>query len=230
MSILLIAATKVDAYFGKIYFEKLNLKIQSCYLSESPAKQAQLQIDPPKLTACFYQKIEENILTDTSCIIIYCNSLSGALNLKSLRNHYKIPIVTPMDVYKDIAHRFNSIGVFAANCQGLAHIEKIFISQNPVCNVKGFCSLELVNAIESGESADQIITRFAIIDQCKIFEAHGCKLIIIGCTHFFYLLDTLTNKLNAIEFTTSIIEPSSLMLKKVYNYLLNKSKYEEKSI
>lgn len=63
-------------------------------------------------------------------IFVYCNSLSSAVDMEKLSKEENIVIVTPMDAYKKIAVDYNSVGVFAANNQGLAGIERTIVEKN----------------------------------------------------------------------------------------------------
>lgn len=218
-----IAATEFDTRLGVYYLQKSGINdIISCSISNSPEEQTKLQKNPQMLMNLVYERITKSIANNAKCVLIYCNSLSGALDLIQLRKIFAIPIVTPIDVYIDYATQFKKFGLIAANCQSVFNIEKIIVQNNPSASVVGLGSLSLVNAVEEKWPSLKIINDFQLINQFSIFRSHGCEVVIIGCTHFHYFLDDLYDALQDNKFSLKIIEPSQKMLNKIMDI---KAKY-----
>ncbi|HHY14233.1 MAG TPA: Asp/Glu racemase, partial [Thermoanaerobacterales bacterium] len=139
--------------------------------------------------------------------IIYCNSLSSAIDTKEIQE--KRPetfFVTPLDVYQMLANNYNNIVLWAANAQSLAGIEKVFYKHNPSIKILGISMLPVVKAIEESWSPHNIIEKFNLLSiGTKIPEVEA---LVLGCTHFPYLKENLS-----IPF--EIIDPSEKMLETI---------------
>ncbi|MCM2325966.1 MAG: aspartate/glutamate racemase family protein, partial [Candidatus Woesearchaeota archaeon] len=143
-------------------------------------------------------------------IIIYCNSLSGAIDLKKIREDNKIEILTPLDVYAQIANSYRLFGLIAANCQSAANIERTIIGANNDAIVIGIGNLNIVNEIERGGRPIDIIRRHNVVELCNVIAASGAEMIILGCTHFSFFHDELKKMIPHI-----LLEPSEEMGKRL---------------
>lgn len=216
----IIAATTCDVEAGVALLKKFGItNTSSRAVSRSPHEQTRMQQNEAILTNIFCQNMEELLSDGSDIIFVYCNSLSGAINIDDIRQKYTIPIITPLDAYHSISNNFNIFGVIAANCKSTANIESLIIRNNPDATIIGIGSLEIVKAVESGISPAEIITRFKLVEQCNILRSHGCEVILMACTHFSYFVDNLLINLNEINFQTKIFDPSFRMIE-----LLNLSK------
>ena len=145
--------------------------------------------------------------------MIYCNSLSSALNLSLLRKKYSIPIITPVDIYNNLANDYSIFGVFAANCQAVYNLERIIMKANPnALVIAGLANLAIVQAIERNMPARTIIADFCLLESMQSFAMSNCPAVIVGCTHFNYFLPNLCDQLKQINYKPKIIEPSVRML------------------
>lgn len=217
MKIGLIAGTKIDTLMGKEIFSKKGFDVTAIAISETPEAQSKLQIlTPEKLQKIVVEKI--NLLKDFGIkdTVIYCNSLSSAVDFKRIQQSTGIYITTPHDVYREIASKYKVLGVLAANNQSAAGIEKTIQESNPYCHVVGIGILPLVIAIEKGISPNQIVRIFKLQQLFDFFHATGCETLVLGCTHFPYLYDEI-NTVTSLE----IIDPAGGMEK----ILLNREKY-----
>lgn len=217
-NLIVMAATRVDVELGVELLRSLQVPILSCYLSENPYEQTLLQLNPAQLTSLVYKTLDKLFSRKVCCIAIYCNSLSGAIGsetLKELKRRYKVPVITPLDVYEDCAIQSNRWAVLAANGQSLSHIERRLLLRNPACTVVGFCSLKLVEAVEMRQPADQIIDQYGVMEVFDVFTKQGCQSAIIGCTHFVYFMKELRRKLQKASLRISVIESSCDLLKRV---------------
>ena len=207
-----LAATYFDTQAGVEYLKKSGINAFPYFVSKSPMEQTRLQINQVKLMEKVINGIDYLTTKGAHCIFIYCNSLSGALDLEKLRMNSPVPIITRLEVYVEVARNFHIFGLLAANCQSLAHIENIIIRHNPKAVVIGLGSLALVDAIEEGESPADIVKEFNLIQICEVFKIHHCENIIFGCTHFPYFLDEFSQQMKENHYNFPIIEPSQKML------------------
>jgi len=140
--------------------------------------------------------------------MIYCNSLSGAVDLDELQISTPLAVVTPLDSYRSLSCRFQTFGVISANCQSSANIEHIILAHNPRAKVIGIGNLKIVEDIEGGLSPEAIVKRHSLPELVEAMAGSGIQTLILGCTHFDYIADSLSKQLE----TTAIFLPSEYML------------------
>lgn len=208
-----IAATPVDVKLGIHLLEQAGITVVGFPISKTPQEQTHLQINKNELLQTVANAIHFLILQKkVSCIFIYCNSLSGLLDIEFLQQKFNLPIITPMCFYKKIARRSDRFGLIAANGQSVANIERVLITHNPACIVIGLGNLFIVNAIEKGVSPKDIIDTYGLVQQSLIFEKQGCQQLLLGCTHFIYFYPELLHALKSVNSHLDILEPSQSML------------------
>ncbi|HLE07292.1 MAG TPA: aspartate/glutamate racemase family protein [archaeon] len=153
-------------------------------------------------------------------IVIYCNSMAGAINISEVRKRVSIPVITPHDVYREVAKKFDKIGVMAANCTSTSNIEKAIVNSNPNATVIGYANLDIVNDIERGGKPKQIVEKHGVDKFANIIDKNNIKAIILGCTHFPYFYKEIQKRTSA-----KVIEPSEEILK-----ILSKNLHLERNI
>ncbi len=180
-------------------------------MSTCPEEQSKIQIlSPRELEEKVRELIEKIKYEMINTIIVYCNSLSAAVDMARLSREEDIRIITPFDIYKKIAFDYNNIGVITANNKSSAGIEKVIQSVNPNCNVIGIGILPMVVDIEKGISATEIVGKFALRNLMEFYTSIKVDVIILGCTHFPYIYDEL-RKYTSIP----ILDPAELMYKMI---------------
>lgn len=143
---------------------------------------------------------------------IYCNSLSGVFDFdgymaeKKEHSGEEIKIVTPLQVYRKLGADYNCVGVFAAHNLSAAAIEEALALANPKIYVIGSGNMTVVSAIEAGRPPEEIVRDCGLAEMLQYMEASGAEAIILGCTHFPYLKETLQAHTNL-----SIIDPADEM-------------------
>ena len=145
-------------------------------------------------------------------IYVYCNSLSGAIDMDRLKKEVPVCVVTPLDIYKMCAGNYKRLSVIAANGQSLSAIERTILGANPECVVFGAGLLPLVVEIEAATPSQKIYDSFQLKKLTDSFVAIGCDALILGCTHFPYVEKEITDGI-AVE----VINPSDLMLEYLEN-------------
>jgi glutamate racemase len=203
-----IAGTPVDTQMGVDCLEARGYHAIGLPASPTPHEQARLQIlDKQGLTALVANLAATLKRHGAAGIMIYCNSMSTAVDLERLREEVGIPVITPLDVYRELAGQFNTFGVMAANSQSLAGIEKTLQSSNPDCWQVGYAPLAVVLAIENEEEPDTIVKQYKLKGVLESMASLESEALILGCTHFPYIKVTLQH-LNILP----IIDPADKMV------------------
>ena len=127
-------------------------------------------------------------------VLVYCNSLSAAVEFELLAEETGLRIVTPLQVYRDLAPCFRRLGLIAANAQGLAGIERTLYGTNPSLELLGACLLPVVLAIESGEAPEALVERHRLPELAEWFRGCGMEALVLGCTHFPYFKASLAER------------------------------------
>lgn len=206
----IIAGTPTDTLFGVNLLKHKKFNVIGLAISDSPQEQTRLQAsDRDELTS---EVLDAAILLrdhGAETLLIYCNSLSGAIDVGFVEKRAGIRVLTPFDAYARLAKRFSKIGLIAANCQSTANIERFILKINPDAMVFGFGNLGLVNDIEAGLPPDEIVSKHSLPDLCKILKDSGAEVVVLGCTHFPYFRAELSKRMVGVE----IFEPSDELVK-----------------
>jgi len=211
IKIAVIAGTPVDTKMGVDFLSLKGIIAQGYSVSTCPEEQSKIQILSPivlrKILIKMINKIKHEKI---NTIIVYCNSLSAAVDMDKLSDKMHIRIITPFHVYKKIARSYNNVGVLTANNQSSAGIEKVIQIVNPNCNVIGIGMLAIVVDIEKGITSEKIVEKFALGSVINFYNIIKVDVIILGCTHFPYLYNEL-KKYTSIP----ILDPAELMYKMI---------------
>ena len=208
MKVGVIAGTPVDTKMGVDYMISKGHEALGCFCSKNPQEQTRMQVfhseELAKKAVLFGQKM---LSEGATSILIYCNSMSGAIDMNYVRAQLKVKVVTPLDVYEECAASFHRLGVLAANGQSLAAIEKVINGRNPQCCVFGAGILPVVTAIESGKPPWDIYQNLELEKLVDSLIAMDCDALILGCTHFPYLLKEIKQ-----HCPVPVINPSDRMI------------------
>lgn len=213
MVIGVIAGTPIDTKMGVDYIKEKGHKTIGRFCSDSAEKQAHMQIfDPEGLTENFIEICNEMVDKGAEGIFVNCNSLSGAINLEYARKKILTKIITPLDIYEKSLNDYKCLSVIASGCKSLASIEGIILKNNPECMIIGAGILPLVVAIETGEKQEKIYDDFKIKKLLDSFSSMGAEALVLGCTHFPYIIESVKKNLSI-----PIINPSDKMLEVLIN-------------
>lgn len=206
----IIAGTPIDTQMGVEFVKGKGFEAEGFPTAANPYEQNLLQfLSPRKLTEkvlSIIKGLEELGIFQT---LIYCNSLSSAIDVEYIRKQCtKTALVTPLDIYKNIANQFNHIVLWAANGQCLAGIERIFYESNPSIRIIGISMLPVINAIEKQADPDDIIEQFDLLSLCQ--KHSNNESLVLGCTHLPYLMSALSKKI-----AIPIIDPAEKMLQQL---------------
>jgi len=116
-----MAGTPIDTNMGAVLLEKNGFsedEIIRIPISENPVKQTVFQTSETEYKEKVINGHIDNIKkADCNVLFVYCNSLSGAVDFEKLGKKNNIKIVTPMQIYREIAGKYKKIAVFAANAE-----------------------------------------------------------------------------------------------------------------
>ena len=209
MKIGVIAGTPVDTRMGADYVGRHGHEVLSRACSPSPDEQMRMQkLYPKKLTERVVLLCEELLAEGAEGIYVNCNSMSAAVDLSYIGA--RLPtrrFVTPFDVYRECARKYDRVAILAANGQSLAAIERVLAEGNPGCTTFGAGLPPLVNAVESQWDPARIVRCCGLRELLGSFRKMGCEALLLGCTHFPYLKGEL-----AEMFSLPIIDPNARML------------------
>ena len=102
-----------------------------------------------------------------------------------------MPMITPMQMYRQLAMDYQQVAVMAANSHGLMGVENNLYKANPRLQVIGITLLELVKSIEANLSPKEIATKFDFSSLFSFFNGSNVEAVILGCTHFPYIKEEL---------------------------------------
>lgn len=204
-----VAGTTTDTRFGLDFLAAREIRGIGVSISSSPQAQTQLQaLERGALTRRLVQAIEELHAAGADAAMIYCNSLSGAVDMAAVVAESPIEVVSPLEVYAELTGRYRNFGLLAANCQSCANIEREILSRNKTAKVIGIGNLQIVEDIESGVAPEMIVREHALDDLAAALVKSGVQILILGCTHFDYFYRELLAHCDGIR----LFLPSERML------------------
>lgn len=209
--IAVLAGTPIDTSMGVKFIEKNGFKAKGYSVSRTPEEQSLLQVVyPDKLYLMVLEMVTSIKAIGIETVFVYCNSISAAVDMDKISRELEIEIITPLQIYLELGKEFQCLGVIAANNQSTHGIERSIQETNRDTHVIGTGMLKLVNAVESGISAKELIESFHLSELLHFYANAGCEAVILGCTHFSYFYDEL-NKISPLP----LIDPTEKMLLKM---------------
>ena len=198
-------------------FLKRNPLEEVCYLADRknfPYGQRKKE----ELSLMLIELIEKLLkLTDPKIIVLACNSATVSA-IDSLRRRFpNIPFVGTVPAIKPAANASKSgkVGVL-----GTARTVEDPYNQNLAegcekkCEIKGIAAPDLVEFVEERfDSADENEKKEIVRKYIELFRAEGVDSLVLGCTHFLFLLDVFQEEaapfikiFNSIDGVTKRIE------------------------
>ena len=209
--IAVLAGTPVDTQMGVDCLAKAGLTGLAFPLASDPRQQTAFQISSQEeKTAAVRAVLEEARSRGCEKAFVYCNSLSGAVDFRPLAQEMNIPIVTPLDIYRELAPRFRRLGLIAANAQGLAGIERTLFAANPELDLLGACMLPAVLSIEAGQPPEALVEQHHLPELAEWFRLCGMEALVLGCTHFPYFKEALAKRTSL-----PLIDPAEEMVRRI---------------
>lgn len=210
----ILAGTATDTELGLTYLQSKNIRGVGVSASANPQSQTQLQaLSRDALTQLTIDSISSLVEAGADSIMIYCNSLSGAVDLSRVREAVPVRVVTPLETYHELTERYRNFGLLAANCQSCANIEREILACNPTAKVIGIGNLQIVEDIEARLDPSLIIKLHALPDMAQALMKSGVQILIMGCTHFDYIYPELCKTVRGFD----LFLPSDRMLQILLN-------------
>ena len=212
MKIAVMAGTPIDTEMGEdMLKENEFLDLISFPISENPIEQTIFQTSTNDFKEkVINEKIDFMKKNDSDILFVYCNSLSGAVDFEKISRERGVKIITPLQIYFELAKEYRKIAVISANAKGLSGIENVFFKSNPEINVVGLTFLEVVKEIEKGILPEKISQKFNFDGLVKYLKTLNVEAIVLGCTHFPYIIDEIRKRTNI-----KIINPADKMVSKI---------------
>ena len=209
--IAVLAGTPVDTQMGVEYLAKAGLTGLAFPMASDPRRQTAFQISSPaEKTAAVRAVLERAQMQGCERAFVYCHSLSSAVDFPPLAAETGMTIVTPLDIYRELAPRYRRLGLVAANAQGLAGIERTLFAANPALDLLGACMLPVVLSIEAGEPPEELVERHRLPELAEWFRRSGMEALVLGCTHFPYFKNALAKRTSL-----PLIDPAEEMVRKI---------------
>lgn len=191
MKVAIMAGTPIDTEMGAVLVRARGIETTSYPISKTPEKQNEMQfLSKEELFFLVCQKTEEAKRNGATSLFIYCNSLSSAIDVDSLRKITGIPIITPFDGYSEIAKKHSDIILLAANSIASNKVERTLKESNPKIEILSLGYLKLVNHIETFKEKSQILSSGALPELFHFFNSlpkSKNRIVLLACTHFPYL-------------------------------------------
>ena len=206
--IAVLAGTPVDTQMGMDVLHSAGLHGLAFPLANDPWEQTAFQISSAgekRSKVC-------SVLRDAQAqgcrkVLVYSKSLSASVDFPPLAAETGLHIVTPLDVYRQLAVQYQRLALIAANAQGLAGIERTLLSANPGLEVRSAGLLPVVLSIEAGMPPEELVTFHQLDTLASWFAACGAEALLLGCTHFPYFKAALSQRT-----TLPLIDPTEEML------------------
>ena len=209
--IAVLAGTPVDTQMGVDCLAKAGLNGLALPLASDPRQQTAFQISShEEKTAAVRAVLEEARSRGCEKAFVYCNSLSGAVDFCPLAEATGMTIVTPLDIYRELAPKYRRLGLIAANAQGLAGIERTLFAANPELDLLGACMLPAVLSVEAEQPPEELVEQHHLPELAEWFRLCGMEALVLGCTHFPYFKDTLAKRTSL-----PLIDPAEEMVRRI---------------
>ena len=209
--IAVLAGTPVDTQMGVDCLARAGLAGLAFPMASDPRRQTAFQISSQaEKTAAVRAVLETAKGRGCEKVFVYCNSLSGSVDFTPLAVETGMTIVTPLDIYRELAPKYRRLGLIAANAQGLAGIERTLFAANPALDLLGACMLPVVLPIEAGQPPEELVERHRLPELAEWFRLCGMEALVLGCTHFPYFKNALAKRTSL-----PLIDPAEEMVQKI---------------
>lgn len=213
MKIGVFAGTKVDTQMGVELLQSRGFETLSYPLAATPQEQTNMQYFSQSQLENFVEKYAQDAITKgAERIFIYCNSLSSAIDYEKIEKNIRIPVITPLETYKNLPKEVRNVAILGANGISAYKIDQIITKHNLDVNTISIGNLSIVESIEENKDPREIISLLNLEGLIKYLEGisdprYKVDSILLGCTHFPYLkteIEKITN-LNIIDPTEEMV-------------------------
>lgn len=216
LKIAVIAGTRFDTALGCATLERAGILCHPLPMARTPEEQNLLQY---RHAAELQERVEAAVAgverRGFHGVMIFCNSLASCIDTVRIRRQTSLPLVTPLDVYEDLAGQWRRLFVIAANGHTLASMETLLVTRNAGMTITGFSSLALVTLIER-EPAERVMDAFPFARLLTLAREQECQAVVLGCTHLTAVFPRIRriSPLPVIDTGTAMAEMITAMCKK----------------
>ena len=149
---------------------------------------------------------------NVKAVVMACNTTS-AVTYEKLKNNYSFKIYPIIQTVANVLAnmKLNCIGIFATPATINSHCySKQILSRNPNLQVVEIACKNWVKFVENSK-LDTVECRMAVKEKLDEMMKFNPEKIVLGCTHYPYLMDLLTEFLNKDKF----IDPSIYFAKAI---------------
>lgn len=157
---------------------------------------------------------------DVKMMIIACNTATAAA-FQLLQDKLPIPVIGVIEPGAKAAtrHQYKKIGVIGteSTIKNGAY-EKTLAELAPNLNVISHPAQPLVSIVEHGQTGTNKAQE-AVNNELKVFEGQSIEALILGCTHFPFLRQEISNKLGP---DVQLIDPAFETIRQAKELLTSK--------
>lgn len=219
----IIGGTIYDTYLGYNVLKDLGIIATKLNIKNTPNQQEKYQLNHK-----IKHDINDHIIIQIknlknkyfiTHVLIYCVSMSGLIDHQKIVSETGVYLITPYTSISTKFKRFNKLGVISAHILSANNFEKYILKFNKHCHVSKKYDINIVNDIEKKVDSAIIIKNHKIDIFIEDLKKHKINNLVLGCTHFSYLMNELS-KFSGIE----IFDVKSLII----NELETKYLYHDK--
>lgn len=211
MRVAVLAATPFDTQLGCDMLRERGVECDGFTLSQTPGEQANAQyFDAAELERRVLTVVQSLSVDRYGQLVLFCNSLSTAIDTAALERESPIPVISPRDIYSALPLAYASVFLLAANGQALAGIEKIIREVSPSVKIFGMCSMPLVEAIEALQPLYTIYETFKLNAIGQLATEYRADALVLACTHFTVLASRIEG-----DSTVPIIDTAAILVANV---------------
>lgn len=203
-----IADTITDTAMGKDFFESKGYEVVMRPVKENSLECVRFFQQPEEERDAYISTLINELKAEgVKVIVVYANSICGYVDVDRLCAENGMAVVTPFHAYQRLGKMYEKVCVWAATAGALSGIEDNLKASNLNIGVCGLYNLSVAVQIEAGLSPAQVVKQNGLRELIDFSEKAGCDCIILGCTHFPYLMSELLPFANI-----PVIDPADIML------------------
>lgn len=213
MKIGIIADTATDTAMGERFFRMHGYETVCRPVKEDSKSCFQFFQESQEVRDAYVTGLIGEVKADGAEVIaVYANSVCAYVDFGKLAELTGTKIITPFDAYGEIAARYSRPAVWSVTAAALCAIEKRMLETNPDVQICGIYKLGIAVLIENGCSPEEVVEKASLRKLMDFCEGSGSDCIVLGCTHFPYLMKELS------QYTQiPIIDSAEIMLQTISN-------------
>lgn len=177
MTVYVIGGDHYDAQMGVKMLAERGIASLPLAITDSPEEYMLRAQDHPSLQEHVFQKIEG---VPAKVFLVFCNTLSFAMDWEMLSRRAGVPIVNLMTAYRELVSGYKNVAVIAIHEHTLHNIRRFFDREQGKLQTIGFSMMPLVEGAEVGAThINDVLGKLV-----GVSAGLGAEAFIFGCTHF----------------------------------------------